>query len=454
MLKIENKNGTRDENSSAQRMFKKTLNCKIKTSPENGQPHPFHPTQLLFWTLPEQLSILHHACEPTHPEPTSQDTLQTSIRKCSSHTSLFRTLPEQLLTDDTTHVCQPWTNVAKTHHKTSDPKIFISHIPVLNFAGAALHITPRMCANPSWTNVPRHTTNFNPKMFISHIPVSNFARTTLNRWHHACVPTHPEPMLQRHTTKPQTLRFSSHTSLFWTLPEQLSILHHACEPTHPEPTSQDTLQTSIRKCSSHTSLFRTLPEQLLTDDTTHVCQPWTNVAKTHHKTSDPKIFISHIPVLNFAGAALHITPRMWANPSWTNVPRHTTNFNPKIFISHIPVSNFARTTLNRWHHACVPTHPEPMLQRHTTKPQTLRFSSHTSLFWTLPEQLSILHHACEPTHPEPTSQDTLQTSIRKFSSHTSLFRTLPEQLLTDDTTHVCQPILNQCCKDTPQNLRP
>ena len=92
-----------------------------------------------------------------------------------------------------------------------------------------------------------------------------------------------------------------------------------------------------------------------TDYTSHVCQPWTNVAKTHHKTSDPKIFISHIPVLNFAGAALHVTPRMWANPSWANVPRHTTNFNPKMFISHIPVSNFAWTTRKRWHHASVPT---------------------------------------------------------------------------------------------------
>jgi len=48
MLKIKNKNGTHDENSSAQRAFKKkTLNYKIKTSLENGQPHPFHPTQLL-----------------------------------------------------------------------------------------------------------------------------------------------------------------------------------------------------------------------------------------------------------------------------------------------------------------------------------------------------------------------------------------------------------------------
>ena len=177
--------------------------------------------------------MLHHTCEPTHPEPTSQDTLlQTSIRKCSSHTSLFRTLPEQLGTDDTTHVCQPILNQhskntpqnlrpqgfhlthpcfelcrnsspyytthvsqpilnqrPKTHYKlqirkfsshtplfrtlpeqlgtddtthvptlnqcckdtpqNSDPKIFISHIPVLNFAGAALHITPCICANPS-----------------------------------------------------------------------------------------------------------------------------------------------------------------------------------------------------------------------------------------------------------------------------------------------------------------
>ena len=275
----------------------------------------------LFWTLPEQLSILHHPCVPTHPEDTPQNLRPQDFHLTHPSFELCRSSSPYY----TTHVCQPWTNVAKIHHKTSDPKIFISHIPVLNFAGTALHVTPRMWANPSWANVPKtHYKTSDPKIFISHIPVLNFAWTTRNRWHHACVPTHPEPMLQRHTTKPQTLRFSSHTSLFWTLPEQLG-----------------------------------------TDDTTHLCQPWTNVAKTHHKTSDPKIFISHIPVLNFAGTALHNTPRMWANPSWTNVPRHTTNFNPKIFISHIPVLNFAGT---------------------------------------------------------------------------------------DCTSHVCQPI--QCCKDTPQNLRP
>ena len=250
-------------------------------------------------------------------------------------------------------------------------------------------------------------------------------------------------MLQRHTTKPQTLRFSSHTSLFWTLPEQLSILHHACVPTHPEDTPQSLRPQDFHLTHPSFELCRSSSPYY----TTHVCQPWTNVPKIHHKTSDPKIFISHIPVLNFAGTALHNAPRMWANPSWTNVPRHTTNFNPK-FSSHtslfwtLPEKIAPRMCAN----------PEPMLQRHTTKPQTLRFSSHTSLFWTLPEQLSILHHACEPTHPEPTSQDKLQISIRKFSSHTSLFWTLPEQLGTDYTTHV--HTLNQCCNDTPQNLRP
>ena len=221
-----------------------------------------------------------------------------------------------------------------------------------------------MWANPSWTNVPRHTTNFNPKIFISHIPVLNFAGAALHVTPRMCA--NPEPMLQRHTTKPQTLRFSSHTSLYWTLPEQLSMLHNTCVPTHPEDTPQNLRPQGFHLTHPSFELCRSSSPYY----TTHVCQPWANVGKNYHKTSDPKIFISHIPVLNFA------------------------------------------------------------------------------------EQLSILHHACEPTHPEPTSQDTLQTSIRKFSSHTSLFRTLPEQLLTDDTTHVCQPILNQCYKDTPQNFRP
>ena len=259
-----------------------------------------------------------------NPEPRSERiSTKPQTLRFLSHTSLFWTLPNSSPCY-TTHVSQPILNQRpKTHYKNFNPKIFISHIPVLNFAGAALHITPRMCANP-------------------------------------------EPMLQRHTTKPQTLRFSSRTSLYWTLPEQLSMLHNTCVPTHPEDTPQNLRPQGFHLTHPCFELCRCSSPYY----TTHVCQPWANVGKDYHKTSDPKIFISHIPVLNFA------------------------------------------------------------------------------------EQLSILHHAGEPTHPEPTSQDTLQTSIRNFSSHTSLFRTLPEQLLTDDTTHVCQPILNQCYKDTPQNFRP
>ena len=134
------------------------------------------------------------------------------------------------------------------------------------------------------------------------------------------------------------------------------MLHHACVPTHPEPTSQDTL-----------------------------------------RISDPKIFISHIPILNFAG-----------------------------------------TTRNRLHHACEPTHPEPTSQNTLQTSDLKIFISHIPVF-----------HACVPTHPEPTSQDTLQTSIRKFSSHTSLFELCRNRL---HLTYV--PALNQCCIDTPQNLRP
>ena len=297
----------------------------------------------------EQLSMLHHTCEPTHPEPTSQDTLQ-KLQSENVHLThpcfkLCLNNSEQM----TPRMCAnpSWTNIPKTHHKTSDPKIFISHIPVLNFAEAALHITPRICANPSWTNVPKHTTNFNPKIFISHIPVLNFAGAALHVTPRMCA--NPEPMLQRHTTKPQTLRFSSHTSLYWTLPEQLSILHNTCVPTHPEDTPQNLRPQDFHLTHPSFELCRCSSPYY----TTHVCQPWTNVAKTHHKTSDPKIFISHIPVLNFAGTALHVTQHMCANPSWTNVPRHTTNFKSENFhLTHpcfeLCLNNSEQMTPHMW----------------------------------------------------------------------------------------------------------
>ena len=138
------------------------------------------------------------------------------------------------------HVCQPWTNVPRYTTKPQTLR-FSSHTSVLNFAGTALHVTPRMWANPSWTNVPRHTTKPQTLRFASHTSVLNFAGTALYIIPHMCA-------------KPQTLRISSHTSLFWTFVGQLSILHHACVPT-------------LNQCS-----------------------------KIHHKTSDPKIFISQICV--------------------------------------------------------------------------------------------------------------------------------------------------------------
>ena len=190
------------------------------------------------------------------------------------------------------------------------------------------YFEPHMCANPSWTNVPRHT------------------------------------------TQPQTPRFH---------------LTHPC----------------FELCRSRSPYY-----------TPHVRQPILNQCpKTHHKTSDPKIFISHIPVLNFAGTDRHIIPHMCGNPSWTNVPRHT------------------------------------------TKPQTLRFSSHRSLFWTLPEQISILYPTCVPTHPEPMSQDTPQ-NLRPQDFHlTHPCFELCRNRSPYYTPHVWQPILNQCPK-TPHNLRP
>ena len=202
---------------------KKPLNCKIKTSPENGQPHPFHPTQLLFWTLPEQLSMLHHACVPTHPEDTPQNLRPQDFHLTHPSFELCRSCSPYY----TTHVCQPWTNVPKIHHKTSDPKIFISHIPVLNFAGTALHVTPCMWANPSWTNVPRHTTNFNPKMFISHIPVSNFGLQgsvkSVVEW---CIMSHTKACLC------SCRCFHLHTGLLLHLSKFWKNWSHACSTNH------------------------------------------------------------------------------------------------------------------------------------------------------------------------------------------------------------------------------
>ena len=268
-------------------------------------------------------------------------------------------------------------------------------------------------------------------------------------WHHAFVQTHPEPTFQRYITKPQTPRFSSHTSLFWTLPEQLPMLHHTCEPTHPEPTSQDTLQTSDSKMFiSHIPVLKFAG----TDYTTHVCQPILNQrSKDTPQNLRPQDFhLTHTSFELCRSGSPYYTTHV-SQPILNQRPKTHYKLQIRFFSSHTSLFWTLPEQLSMLHHTCEPTHPEPTFQRYITKPQTPRFSSHTSLFWTLPEQLPMLHHTCEPTHPEPTSQDTLQTSDPKiFISHIPVLNFAG----TDYTTHVCQPILNQRSKDTPQNLRP
>ena len=119
--------------------------------------------------------MLHHACVPTHPEDTPQNLRPQNVHLTHPSFELCRSSSPYY----TTHVCQPRANVGKNYHKTSDPKIFISHIPVFE-----------LCQNSS----PYYTT-------------------------HVCQPI----LNQRPKThyKLQIQKFSSHTSLFRTLPEQL-----------------------------------------------------------------------------------------------------------------------------------------------------------------------------------------------------------------------------------------
>ena len=443
----------------------------------------------LFWTLPEQLPMLHHTCEPTHPEPTSQDTLQTSDSKMFiSHIPVLNFAGK----DYTTHVCQPILNQrSKDKPQNLRPQDFHLTHPSFELCRSTTPYYTTHVSQPILNQRPKTHYKLQIRFFSSHTSLFWTLPEQLSMLHYTCEPTHPEPTFQRYITKPQTPRFSSYTSLFWTLPEQLPMLHHTCEPTHPEPTSQDTLQTSDPKIFiSHIPVLnfagtdytthvcqpilnqrsKDTPQNLRPQDfhlthtsfelcrsgspyyTTHVSQPILNQRpKTHYKLQFRFFFISHIPVLNFAGTAFHVTPHMWANPSWTNVPRHTTNFRSENFHLTHPCFELCRNSS-----PCYTTHVrKPILnQRPKThyKLQIQKFSSHTSLFRTLPEQLPICFELCrssspcytthvsqQPTHPEPMSQDTLQTSDPKiFISHIPVLNFAG----ADYTTHVCQPWTN------------
>ena len=304
-----------------------------------------------------------------NPEPTFQRyTTKRQTPRCSSHTSVFWTLPEQLAILYTPRMCANPEPTFQRYITTPQTVRCSSHTSVSNFAGAALHVTPRMWANPSWTNVPRHTTNFRSENFHLTHPCFELCQNRL----HACVPT----LNQRSKDTPQDLR-----------PKDLHLTHpcfELCRSSSPYYTThvgqpivnqrpKRHYKLQIRILSSHTSVLNfagTAPHVTphmwanpswtnvprhttnFRSENVHLTHPcfelcwnnpeqitprmcanpsWTNVPKTRHKTSDPKIFISHPPLLNFAGAALHVTPHMWANPSWTNVPRHTTNFRSDFF---------------------------------------------------------------------------------------------------------------------------
>ena len=264
-------------------------------------------------------------CEPTHPETTSQETPQNlrpqdfhlthpSFELCRSSSPYY-----------TMHVCQPWTNVPKIHHKPSDPQIFISHICFELCRNSSPCCTTHV-SQPILNQRPKtHHKTSDPKIFISHIPLLNFAGAALHIT--PCMCANPEPTFQRYTTKPQTLRFSSHTSVLNFAGTALHVTPRMWA--NPSWTNDPRHTKNFR--SEHFHLTHSCFELCRSSSlyfpyyTTHVFQPWTNIPKMHHKTSDPQIFISHIPVLNFAGTALHVTPRMWANPSCTNLPRFSTN---------------------------------------------------------------------------------------------------------------------------------
>ena len=183
--------------------------------------------------------------------------------------------------------------------------------------------------------------------------------------HHACEPTHPEPTSQD-TTNFRSENFHITHPCFELCRNRL---HHACVPTHPEPTFQrHTTKPDTKIFISHIPLLNfagaTLPYY-----TKHVCQTWTNVPKIHRKTSDPKIFISHICFALCRSSSPCYT-RHVSQPILNQRPKTHYKLQIRKFSSQTSCFELCR---NRLYYACVPTHPEPTFQRHTTKPRPQDF---------------------------------------------------------------------------------
>ena len=66
------------------------------------------------------------------------------VQKGVSNVAMFICIPTSTKQIHTRIGANPsWTNITKIHHETSDPKIFMSPISVLNFAGSARPIEPQ-----------------------------------------------------------------------------------------------------------------------------------------------------------------------------------------------------------------------------------------------------------------------------------------------------------------------
>ena len=152
----------------------------------------------------------------------------------------------------------------------------------------------------------------------AHIPVLNFAcqKTQFSMLHSAFLQTHPERTSQDTPSKPQTLRFH---------------LTYPC------------LEFCLNTSRCHIA---------------HFGKPILNQRTPQDTPSKPQTLRFYLTCLTFARTALHITPRISANTSWTNIQSTK-------FISHHKISSYA------------------------------------SPFWNLQEQLPKLHHACLQTHPRP-----------------------------------------------------
>ena len=162
-------------------------------TPQNLRPQDFNLTHPCFELCRSRSPYYTpHVCQPILNN-VPRHTTKPQTPRFSSHTSLFRTLPEQISNFLLYPTRVPTLNQCpKTHHKTSDPKIsshnpcfelcrnrsrisilyptcvpthlepmsqdtpqnlrpqdlHLTH-PFLNFAGADLHSIPHMCANPS-----------------------------------------------------------------------------------------------------------------------------------------------------------------------------------------------------------------------------------------------------------------------------------------------------------------